>query len=120
MMQEEGELAKIGKTTELFDVIGKYGDKAADFVWKNKGALAVGATLTAFLADPKPFIEGTVALAGTTTKAAGDVAKEAARQVNWTLVALAVVAVVEGEGDESLLGALLGVGSRHLLFDRGE
>jgi hypothetical protein len=49
-------------TPELFDTIGKYGGKATDFIWKNKGALATAATLTAFLADPEPFIDGARAL----------------------------------------------------------
>ena len=43
----EGELANCGKHPELLEVIAKYGDRAAVFVWENKGALAVGATLTA-------------------------------------------------------------------------
>lgn len=43
----------------VMEVVGKFGDKAADFIWEQKGALAVGATLAAFLADPEPFIDGT-------------------------------------------------------------
>ena len=30
------------------------------FVWRHKGALAVGSVLAAFLADPGPFIGGTI------------------------------------------------------------
>ena len=64
ILAESGELQKIGRTPELLDVIAKYGDRAANFVWNNKGALAVGAGLTAFLANPEPFIDGTTNLAG--------------------------------------------------------
>ena len=51
------------KDRRLLSVIGKYGEKAADFVWNHKGALAVSGTLVAFLSDPEPFINGTVKLA---------------------------------------------------------
>lgn len=36
----------------------KPGDHAADFIWRNKGVLASGAALTAFLANPEPFLNG--------------------------------------------------------------
>lgn len=56
MMVADGDLAKIGRTEELLEVIAKYGDRAVKFVWENKGALAVTATLAAFLADPETFL----------------------------------------------------------------
>lgn len=65
MMSEAGELAGLGRTPELMQVITRHGDAAMDFIWRNKGALAVGTTLTAFLAKPGPFIDGTNQLAGT-------------------------------------------------------
>ena len=43
----------------VMDVVAKYGDKAATWIWDHKGVLAVSATLAAFLADPEPFINGT-------------------------------------------------------------
>jgi hypothetical protein len=49
---------------ELMDVICRHGDKACDFIWRNKGALAVGTTLAAFVAAPESFIEGTSQLTG--------------------------------------------------------
>ena len=58
MMTQNGELAKIGHTDELLGVIRNYGDEGMNFIWKNKGALAVGTTLTAFLVNPEPFIKG--------------------------------------------------------------
>jgi hypothetical protein len=65
MMAEGGELAALGKTPELMQVITRHGDAAMDFIWRNKGALAVGTTLTAFLAKPDSFIDGTNQLVGT-------------------------------------------------------
>ena len=59
MLNEGGELATIGRTTEILDLVGNRGDAAMEFIWKNKGSLAVAASLTAFLANPEPFIDGT-------------------------------------------------------------
>ena len=59
MMLETGELDRIGRTDELLDVIGRYGDRAMEFVWRHKGTLVIAAALTAFLADPEPFLDGT-------------------------------------------------------------
>ena len=42
MMMADGDLAKIGRTEELLAVVAKYGDPAMDFIWRNKGSLAVG------------------------------------------------------------------------------
>ena len=35
-----GDLAAIGRTPELLEVIARHGDKAMDFIWKNKAVLA--------------------------------------------------------------------------------
>jgi hypothetical protein len=106
MAAEGGELAQIGRTPELLAVIEKYGDKAMRFIWKHKGALAVTATLTAFLVEPEPFLNGvkdiTQAMAENTVKplaevpaiAAKEGAAEVARKTNWTLVFLALIAVL--------------------------
>ena len=58
MAAEGGELARIGRTTELLAVIETYGDKAMQFIWKHKGALTVSAALAAFLHTPQTFIDG--------------------------------------------------------------
>jgi hypothetical protein len=97
MMAEGGEFAALGRTPEVMGVIAKYGDPAMDFIWRHKGALAVGTGLTAFLANPQPFIDGTTQLTGTVAEnavrpaveAAGNVALEAAGFVRWTLTILA-------------------------------
>ena len=95
MLAESGELARIGRTGEVLGVVGRSGDRAMDFVWRHKGALAVGTVLAAFLADPEPFLDGSRDLAGVAASAAvgtaaevpGRVAAEAVRRLDWTLVA---------------------------------
>ena len=87
---------------ELMSVIARHGDRACDFIWRNKGALAVGATLTVFLASPEEFIQGTADLAQTVGESAVKplatlpraVASEAAKRVNWNLVLLTMVALL--------------------------
>jgi hypothetical protein len=98
MMADDQTLARIGRTDELWEVIARYGDRAADFVWRNKGALAVGTTLAAFLADPEAFLSGAADLSKVVAdsavqplaSASGQVAAEAARQLPWTLITLVV------------------------------
>jgi hypothetical protein len=46
------------KFGELLDVVGKYGQKGLDFIWKNKGPLAVLDVLVTFLKDPEAYING--------------------------------------------------------------
>lgn len=102
MMADDGQLARIGRTPELFEVVEKYGDRAADFVWRNKGALTVTAGLTAFLADPKPFLDGAADITKIVSenavkplaKVPGQVATEAAKSTNWTVVVVCGVCVL--------------------------
>lgn len=94
MMKESGELAKINRSDAVLETIGRYGDKAADFVWRNKGALMTATALTAFLNDPRPFIDGAKELVVGTVE---NPLVEAARHTNWTLlggIALVVFAVI--------------------------
>jgi len=55
----EDDLAKTGRHAELLGVVGTHGNRAANFLWENKGVLAGGAALTAFLANPEPYLNGT-------------------------------------------------------------
>lgn len=97
MLAAEGQLKP-----ELLSVVTRYGDEACDFVWRNKGALAIGTALTAFVAAPNEFLDGTQKLTATVAEAAvkplaevpKTIAAEAARSTNWTVVAfvLGVVA----------------------------
>jgi hypothetical protein len=92
---------------ELVDVICRHGDRACEFVWKNKGALAVGATLTAFLAAPDDFMSGTAQLTEVVAEHVvlpvatqvltpiaelpKAVAIEVAKGTNWTVMGVAVL-----------------------------
>ena len=59
-MVDAGELAKVRRGEELLGVVGKYGDRGMEFIYKHRkpGGTAV---LTAFLANPQPYIDGTLA-----------------------------------------------------------
>lgn len=90
MLAAEGQLKP-----ELMQVITKYGNPACDFIWRNKGALAVGATLTAFVTSPGPFLDGTqkltAAIADATVK---PIAVGVANSTNWTLLGVMVAAIL--------------------------
>ena len=91
MMLDEGALVKIGRTSELMSVVGKYGDNAMEFIWKNKGALLVGTALAAFLSDPEPFINGTKDLATVAANVAIEpLAREIGSRTNWTVTIFAL------------------------------
>ncbi len=95
MMAQGGELAAIGRTPEVMGVIARLGDPAMDFIWRNKAALAVATTLTAFLAHPEAFIEGTNRLAGTVAEdAVRPVVEEAAGALAWLVRAAVGLAVL--------------------------
>ena len=90
MMAADPATAAIVRDPKLLDVVARYGDRGMKFVWDHKGALAVGSVLTAFLADPQPFIDGTRDLA----QVAGEtlvnpIVTEAAKSFDWTLLGLA-------------------------------
>jgi len=88
IMVEDGAIQAGGKSAELLEVVTKYGDRAMEFIWKNKGALAVATTLAAFLNDPEPFINGGKDIAVNTIKPIGI---EIARLTNWTPVMIGIV-----------------------------
>jgi len=85
MLQKDGILRAGQQGDELFDVIIKHGDKAMAFIWRNKGALAVGAVLATFLTNPDAYIDGALTLP-----------KEAVKNTNWTVIGIAGIAVLGG------------------------
>jgi hypothetical protein len=90
----EGDLGKVARSEELLDVIAKYGNRATEFVWENKAALATGTVMVAFLADPEPFLNGATkitAVVGETT--AKPLAEGVARGTNWTVILLVITAL---------------------------
>lgn len=88
MMAADGTLDAIPQKAELLAVIRKYGDEAMDFVWKNKGSLAVATVLASFLSDPESYISGAKVLI------ADPLLNPIAQNTNWTLIILVCLGVV--------------------------
>ncbi|XZE53595.1 hypothetical protein SH139x_005350 [Planctomycetaceae bacterium SH139] len=65
MMARDGDLQRIGRSEALLAVVARYGDRAMAFIWKHKLKLASAAALTAFIANPEAFLQGTQTLAET-------------------------------------------------------
>ncbi len=98
-MAEGGELAAIGRTDELLAVVGRYGDKAMNFIWRNKLVLTGGTALAAFLADPEPFIDGAKDLTEVVTReviapVADKVATGVVDRVDWTWFFVVLAGIV--------------------------
>jgi hypothetical protein len=95
MMADEGSLAKIGQTDALLGVVGRYGNRAMDFIWKNKKALAATAALTAFLANPEPLIDGTVNLARDFARPVAEtIGGEVAKRADWTWLGVTALVIL--------------------------
>lgn len=97
MMADDGILAATQNADGILDVVARFGDRAADWVWRHKGALAVAAIATAFVANPEPFLDGAVEIA----EVGGEmivrpVAEKAAESINWNLMVVLGIAVLFG------------------------
>jgi hypothetical protein len=95
MLAADPSTAAMVRNPQLLGVVSKYGDNAMNFIWRNKGALAVGTTLAAFLANPQPFIDGTAQLA----QAAGEnfvkpMTEGIVGAIDWTVIAILVLMTV--------------------------
>lgn len=95
MMADDGSLQALARRDDLLETIARYGDRAADFIWRNKGALALGAIATAFIAQPEAFLDGAVRIVEkggqyvvepVARHVVGPAAEAVAKSVNWTLV----------------------------------
>jgi len=87
MLADEGVLTKVPQRDAVLDTIGKYGNKAADWVWRNKGAITVATVAAAFVANPEPFINGAVEVVDISgEKVIRPVAEAAAKSLNWNLI----------------------------------
>jgi hypothetical protein len=95
MLAEDGTLARSGRWGELLAVIERHGDRAMDFVWRHKGALAVSTILAKFLAEPEVFLGGGRELIGGAAREAtqplADVADAAASR--WMGIARSAVVI---------------------------
>lgn len=99
MLADEPATATLAKNTDLLGVVGRYGDRAMDFVWRNKLTLAGGTALAAFVANPEPFLDGTRQLVENTVESvASNVGKPIAEQLGdakqWTWRILAISAML--------------------------
>ena len=88
MLVGDGIVAKGTESEKLLIPISKYGDAAMDFIWRNKGALAIGSVLATFLLDPQVYITGAKQLV------VDPVVAPAVKSVNWTLIIGGIVAVL--------------------------
>lgn len=88
MLADDGLLAGTQRSGELLPVIRKYGDEAMNFIWKNKGALAVTSVLTTFLADPQAYISGAKELVVT------PILEPIARSTNWTFIFAGILVIL--------------------------
>jgi len=68
ILHEEGVLQKMPHREEVMDVIARYGDRAADWVWRNKGAILVTSVAAGFVANPEGFLTGTSQLVEAVTE----------------------------------------------------
>jgi hypothetical protein len=95
---EGGEVAQLTHSPEMLDVLAKYGNPACDFVWRNKGTLAVSAVAATFIANPEPYLNGTKELAGiAATNIARPIAEipiEVVRHTNWTPIIFTVTLIL--------------------------
>jgi hypothetical protein len=90
MLAAEGHLRP-----ELMQVVSRYGDRACDFIWRNKKSLVLGTALTAFVTQPGPFLDGTQKLTAVVADATvKPLVVGVANNTNWTLIGTLVTAIV--------------------------
>ena len=84
MMADDGSLVAVGKADDILGVISRHGDRAADWVWRNKGALAFVAVATAFIRDPEPFLNGAIEVVEKGSEwIVKPIVEKAAGSINW-------------------------------------
>ena len=87
IIANNGLLTATERSSELLPVIRRYGDEAMDFIWRNKGPLAVTSVLVSFLAAPQVYISGARELV------IDPVASPVVENTNWTLLIAGVLVV---------------------------
>jgi hypothetical protein len=65
------ELGAAGRGADFMRVLAERGDVAAEWIWKNKGTIAVGTTAVAFLSNPEAFLQAGEAVVTKTVETAG-------------------------------------------------
>ncbi len=87
MLATEGFFTSTPQSAGLINIIGKHGDSAMNFIWRNKGALTVTAVLLKFYTDPQSFISGTNILTE-------PVINSVANNTNWTVVISIILIII--------------------------
>lgn len=80
-----------GRAAEIFAVIEKFGDRACQFLWRNKGTIFLASALAAFLHDPQPYLDGVKQLV---VQPVTGLAQDASSRTNWTVVVIVAVLIV--------------------------
>ena len=88
IVSDDGLLTTTSRSSELLQVVRRYGDEAMDFIWKNKGSLAVASVLATFLADPQTYISGTKELI------VDPIVSPIVKSINWTSITAGVLGIV--------------------------
>jgi hypothetical protein len=65
------ELGAGGRGADFMRVLAERGDVAAEWIWKNKGTIAVGTTAVAFLTNPDAFLQAGEGLVTKSVETAG-------------------------------------------------
>ena len=91
LIATEPAFIKMGKTSALLDCVAKFGDDAAEFIWKHKGALTVSTVLAAFLVNPEPFIDGGTDLLLPTESGAPSVIAEGLKYIGIIVICLLLI-----------------------------
>ena len=84
----EGLLTASDRSPELLGVVRQYGDAAMDFIWTNKGPLAVASILSSFLMDPAPYINGIKTLV------VDPIVSPIVSSINWTFLVAAILGFI--------------------------
>ena len=94
ILAEDPSTRSLATNTDVLAILGKYGDRAMDFVWRNKLALLTGTTLAAFVANPEPFLDGAIQVAEVaSSQIAKPIAEEIGKRTEWTWVLITAVAI---------------------------
>lgn len=91
----------------LLEVIGRYGDSACDWIWRNKKALLLVGGAAAFVSNPKPYIDGTA-----------DLAKDVAGQVVSGVLGVVKDIIVEKVNVNLWIGIVLSLFGGYWFFKR--
>jgi hypothetical protein len=95
MLADEGVFANAADPQSILGTVGQYGDQAADWIWRNKGAIGVASVATAFVRNPTPFLNGAVEvvrIGGETV--VRPVIEKASDRFSWTVLVMCALAAL--------------------------